>query len=39
MTAEKALTPTALNYELIGPMSREIARLISREDSDGGRSA
>jgi len=27
MTAEKALTPTALNYELIGPMSREIARL------------
>jgi hypothetical protein len=27
MTAEKAMAPTALNYELIGPMSREIARL------------
>ena len=27
MTAQKALAPTALNYELIGPMSREIARL------------
>jgi hypothetical protein len=27
MTAEQALSPTALNYELIGPMSREIALL------------
>jgi len=27
MTPEQAMTPTALNYELIGPMSREIARL------------
>jgi hypothetical protein len=27
MSAEKALAPTALNYQLIGPMSREIARL------------
>jgi hypothetical protein len=27
MTAEKALSPTALNYELIGPMMRDIALL------------
>ncbi|MGD0137927.1 MAG: DUF5597 domain-containing protein [Tepidisphaeraceae bacterium] len=27
MTPEQAMAPTALNYELIGPMSREIARL------------
>jgi hypothetical protein len=27
MTAEKALQPTAQNYQLLGPMSREIARL------------
>ena len=27
MTAEKAMAPTALNYELIGPMMRDIARL------------
>jgi hypothetical protein len=26
-TAEQAMTPTAQNYELIGPMSREIAQL------------
>ncbi|MGD0767281.1 MAG: DUF5597 domain-containing protein [Tepidisphaeraceae bacterium] len=27
MTPEQAMTPTAQNYELIGPMSREIAQL------------
>jgi hypothetical protein len=27
LTPEEAMTPTALNYGLIGPMSREIARL------------
>jgi hypothetical protein len=27
MTAEEAMAPTALNYQLIGPISREIARL------------
>jgi hypothetical protein len=28
MTPEQAMTPTAQNYELIGPMSRQVAQLI-----------